>query len=206
MPDFYSLARGELTLLLQTALHASLNAGDVICPSRVGHATTAAALRLKLDAELLAEQIRVCNAERPLILLGVPALESADAVNGYINFTFSSSFFTAAMQKVIDTIPLQPVSEIDFRYPVLGRLRAMAHKPFAPCPDDPRVMRALWLALGLAGESGDGARGARLNEALSALSGMTHHIAKRDRQALIRRCSGVAGCAARLMQMQMISK
>lgn len=178
-----------------SALSASLVSG---ISGAVG--LPASGLRLRIPARgaavacpLLGEAdmaaTRLTAADFPPVL-GVMPVRHVSAKNGWLLFTLSDEFYTAALRYVQRTLP-RPDSDGGCR--ALNRMRCMARAGGDVCPPDERVQRA-WL-LTLCAYPG----GAALRRAKAALLSMTHHIPPRERAALAAACGGVADAAARAL-------
>ncbi len=123
-------------------------------------------------------------------VLDVLPVSNVKARNGWLLFTLSDAFYTAAVWHVRRSLPA-PVGDGDCH--ALNQMIAMARAGGDGCPADAHVQRA-WLLTLCCTESG-----AALFRAKTALSAMTLHVPPAERAALTRACGGVADAAARIL-------
>jgi len=119
----------------------------------------------------------------------------------FLLLTISLPLLDAAKDATLATLP--PARE-DCQSLALNRMRLLARKGPAPCPDAAGVRRALWLALGLGateetGELRFASTAHRLREAEAALLCMFEGTPPRERPGLAAHCGGVADAAGRLL-------
>ncbi|MDO4572132.1 MAG: hypothetical protein Q4C13_02095 [Clostridia bacterium] len=123
-------------------------------------------------------------------VLGVLPVRRVEAKNGWLLFTLSDAFYSAAVRHVRATLP--PAAE-DLGGHALNRMLCLSRRGGDGCPADERVQRA-WLLTLCCAESR-----AALRRAERALTHMTHHRSPRERAALREACGGMADAAGRIL-------
>jgi len=102
--------------------------------------------------------------------MGAPLLKTVRAENGWILFVFTDAFYTALCKAIIQTAYSPARAGDEAQLYLVNRLRIWARRGPAPCPAEPNVQRALWIAFY------DSARFGRLQgDAQRAVLSMTHH-------------------------------
>ncbi len=173
------------------------------CLAKGYPARSAAALKLGIDAGELAQFLQT-RREDCGVLFGAPLVQSVEAKQGHLLFSFTPAFYTGAVETVLSCFapvegPFAVGGPDRVRYG-LQRMWMLSRKPHCGCPDDRVVQRALWLALGIPERLGQPRPLCRrLQEATDALLGMSYHLPPRRRPHMLNVCGGVADAAARLL-------
>ena len=123
-------------------------------------------------------------------LYGAPLVSSVRLVNGWLLFTFTPEFFSALVDDINSTLPLQDEKIETYAE---NRMRVLARHEGLGCPDKAAFHRALALAL-VANESA-----AACKRAERAALTLFHAIPPRERPALIARCGAFGGAMLRLL-------
>ena len=124
------------------------------------------------------EQCRMQNAE-----CRIGWISNIREKNGWLLIDLSDAFYARACEILREEeLPQQREDESYLQ----NRLRILMRQGRAPCPPDPIVQRALWLAIRCAH------RGRLTPEAERAILTMSHHKSGRERIELERRLGGVA--------------
>ena len=123
-------------------------------------------------------------------LYGTPLVGSVRLVNGWLLFTFTQEFFSALVDEINRTLPLQ---DEKIETCAENRMRALARHEGTGCLDKAAFHRALMLAL-VAHESA-----AAYKRAERAALTLFHTIPPRERPALIARCGALGGAMLRLL-------
>ena len=163
---------------------------DIRLPARGADAASPRALALSADASRWAASLSLHTGRFPAVL-GAPLLAQVRAKNGWLLFTLHDRFYDAALAKILRDAP--PAAFCDsYAY---HRMRMLSRYPACGCPAFPSVQRALLLCLSAAERPTDARRAA----AEQALLAMAYPLPPPERQALLRRCGGVAEAACRLL-------
>ena len=119
----------------------------------------------------------------------IPLLAGISEKNGWLLFSFTNAFYERACELLWEAKGESKEKEETY----LGsRLRILARHGRAPCPPDPQVQRALWLAIHCAH------RGSWPPEAEQAILAMSHHKLGSERVVLERQLGGVAEAILKL--------
>ena len=181
MFDAYAAARESAVALLRRAGIAEARAEDVRACMAGYELSSALPRRLPLSPEACLAAVCAAEAEAPAALCNAPAFSNIALQGGHICFALTE-----------DTAPFLPY--------MIARMRMLARKAGADCPDDPAVRHALWLCFGIA-EAGLGfaQRQARALRAAHALAALGRELPPRERAELFSRCGALGRCAARLL-------
>ena len=123
-------------------------------------------------------------------MYGAPLVSYATAENGWLLFTLTSDFYSAAVMHTRSALPFPSRTDTY----ALHRMRMLSRRPTDDCPDVPEVQRLL-----LAFTAAELRTPAALANAERALLSMAYALPPADRQPLLDRCGGVADCACRLL-------
>ena len=123
-------------------------------------------------------------------VLGAPPVSSIEAKNGWLLFTLSDAFYTAALREVQRALP---VPDGDLGCHTLNRMLCMARFGGDDCPADAAVQRAFLLTL--CSWQSEGA----WRRALRALNSITRHVPPKERADLAASLGGVADAASRIV-------
>ena len=142
------------------------------------------------------------EAEAPALLCDAKMCTEAVLRGVHICFALTDAAYTALIHAVMNDAQLPALPEDTERllpYAV-ARMRMLARKESAGCPDSTEVRRALWLCFGIA-EAGLSCRElqARAARAARAVLAIGRGMPARERAELLSRCGDVGGCAARLL-------
>ena len=182
--DAYSAAREAAAALLRRAGIASAQDEDLRACAEGYELSSALAQRLGIAPEKCLLAVRAAEAEAPALLCGAKMCSEAVLRGGHICFALTDAAYTALIHAVMNDAQLPALPEDTERllpYAV-ARMRMLARKESAGCPDSTEVRRALWLCFGIA-EAGLSCR----------------ELPARERAELLSRCGDVGGCAARLL-------
>lgn len=123
-------------------------------------------------------------------VLGVPPVSFVEAKDGWLLFTLSGEFYTAALREVQRTLP---PPEGDLGNHTLNRMLCLARAGGEDCPTDAAVQRAFWQTLCC--WQGEGA----WQKALRGLNSITWHVPPKKRATLAASLGGVADASARIL-------
>ena len=200
--DAYSAAREAAAALLRRAGIASAQDEDLRACAEGYELSSALAQRLGIAPEKCLLAVRAAEAEAPALLCGAKMCSEAVLRGGHICFALTDAAYTALIHAVMNDAQLPALPEDTERllpYAV-ARMRMLARKESAGCPDSTEVRRALWLCFGIA-EAGLSCRElqARAARAARAVLAIGRGMPARERAELLSRCGDVGGCAARLL-------
>ncbi len=202
MFDAYAAARESAANLLRHAGIAEAHAEDVRACMAGYELSSALPRRLLLSPEACFAAVCAAEAEAPAALCNAPAFSNIALQGGHICFALTNAAYAALMRAVEESgaLPALPEDTAPFLPYMIARMRMLARKAGADCPDDPAVRHALWLCFGIA-EAGLGfaqcqARALRAAHALAALG---RELPPRERAELFSRCGALGRCAARLL-------
>lgn len=204
MPDFYTEARNALLSLMQDSIGSLADGCRIQCPGKFSPACTAHAKTVHADAAQWCRLILRRLSESPVLIFGVPLIETVEEEDGFLNFYFTAAAYDAMIGHMLLELP--PVTELALPHDEVSyaswRMSMLARKGASPIPDDPCVKKAAWLTLGVAEKAGEPRLLAlRKREAAAALLGMSRRLPPRERPALQNRCGSLAECALRLLQL-----
>lgn len=179
-PPYESEIRAQITRALSAA-QPSAAVSRVHLPARDAHASVHAPAGL--DASKL---LSIDYGS----LYGAPLVTYARLLNGWLLFSFPPEFFSALVDEINRTLPLQDEANETHAE---NRMRALARHEGADCPEEAAFYRALLFAL-TAHESA----AARHRAERAALT-LFHAIPARERPALLARCGAFGGAMLRLL-------
>lgn len=185
MKAICNLLEASLLTGVARAVHMPPDSLRLRIPAR--HAAASCPLIDAADAGIAAACLQGMNFPA---VLGVPPVSAVEAKDGWLLFTLSDEFYTAALREVQRTLP-RP--EGDLGNHTLNRMLALARAGGDACPADAAVQRAFLLTLCC--WQGEGA----WQKALRALHGITWHVPPKKRAALAASLGGVADAAARIL-------
>ena len=145
--DAYSAAREAAAALLRRAGIASAQDEDLRACAEGYELSSALAQRLGIAPEKCLLAVRAAEAEAPALLCGAKMCSEAVLRGGHICFALTDAAYTALIHAVMNDAQLPALPEDTERllpYAV-ARMRMLARKESAGCPDSTEVRRALWL-------------------------------------------------------------
>ena len=204
LTDIYAHVRALLSALLQDSLGIPADACRIQCPGKFSPACSAAAKSLHADAAAWCERIHARLEERPVLLFGVPLIDTVEAEDGFLNFYFTTEAYDAIIAHMLKELPAvyelpEPCDQVGY---AAWRMAMLARKGPSPMPDDPVLKKTMWITFGIAERLGDERLLAlRKSDAAKALLSISRHLPPRERPAFQNRCGSLAECALRLLSL-----
>lgn len=204
MPDIYPQVRELLLALMQDSIGPLAEGCRIQCPGKFSPACTAHARSAHADAKAWCAQIQHTLLLSPVLLFGVPLIETVEAEDGFLNFYFTAVAYDAIIAHMLRELP--PAKELELPRDEIAyacwRMAMLARKGASPMPDDPVVKKAMWLTFGIAERVGEERLlTLRKRDAAKSLLSMSRHLPPRERPAFQNQCGSLAECALRLLQL-----
>lgn len=208
MFDAYAYIRGQAeNLILKAFPGVVLNKNSFACPALYCEISTSFVFDNAINPEAAVTALERLLETQPPAFNGVPVFKKTFESHGHVCFELTAAVYDIFIQAVDLPEPLLSMStsklkraEYAFDRMLMLKHTAAYYGSDNRCPDDKYVQRALWLCLGIVERlKYKRLLKLRINDAAEALLSMSHHLPPAKRAELLRRCGGVADCAARLL-------